>query len=505
MKIGSIFIPQEILGRILFYASLGRGVKRALRLKLVCRKYILSCFSIVQRIVSHILTRHKTGEFHNALKPALFKTRILDDNVPDNDLHHLCNWRFENLNGADKFWHEYFLYRTRNETDESNPKFWRYTELRQVAKTYCSQTGAMYNETLDALCWLTLGCSMGKYPDDLEEDSEPEEDAEEDSAQFAARASLELQGNLLCAAICLGSLPLAKKLLQDDGIDPAKSTKLFPAPSFLAGYSGRLEMTALFHNPNNQECDRTTVPRELVEGLLQLGQQGLLRAACGPRSDFPPESRSCLNRYHRITKSLDPYLYIRGKSLSELSQNHLCQLLVHFAEIGNAEAIRQLSEHESFRSGPKKSLGTEALILAAKKHRIDIVDILLEDWSACPNGGILIPEPLALFMAVKSGSLPIVRKLLNHKLCFLDNDYRVPEFPISSSFKTSTLQRLYFEVYHRALEYAVRLEHTAILELLLEFKKPFDVEELKTLAAKEGLESMLGFLERYDEMHPHGA
>ena len=50
-----------------------------------------------------------------------------------------------------------------------------------------------------------------------------------------------------------------------------------------------------------------------------------------------------------------------------------------------------------------------------------------------------------------------------------------------------------------AVFYAVRQEHTAMLELLLERKKPYETGSLKVIAELEGLESMVKVLKNYDK------
>lgn len=90
--------------------------------------------------------------FAVAAGPALLETQLLDhtrilSTVP-------TRWPIFNYHGADKLWHDHFVYQVHRKTKTEGDNCYR--EVRSAVESYCSETGADLAETIDAVCWLGL-------------------------------------------------------------------------------------------------------------------------------------------------------------------------------------------------------------------------------------------------------------------------------------------------------------------------------------------------------------
>ncbi|KAI0108741.1 ankyrin [Hypoxylon sp. NC0597] len=442
-------LPIELLQRILFFSALSRGVKRALRLKLVCRA------------------------FDRSLDAALFKTRLLDSFIVPRRPQRprpMEDWRIKKDHGAQRFRHAYLVYRARQETTG------KYGEINEVACALSRYTGDDFEETLRTLCWLALEQEDYKYvPRDR-----------------AGNPSL-LGQNLLSAAAHLGHMSLARELLQD-GHSPTASERPFGSPIFLAAFAGNVDMFKLLQEylPEfDDEEDFYYHPRwEGLRGALQRGDLDMFQLAAFPPSGAAEEQPHDNTEYlSDLAKYLESSRALTSTRSWEL-YSHVCSFLQDHpsetgysmehrnvivmskhAQYGNLEMIQGLLDAgvSCYHLGHGHKI---PLIKAAGYAHKDVVDLLLEH-GADPNHNNLSQEGSALITACGSGSLATVRKLLDH----------------GASFR--------YGGFHRSLRHAIRLEHTAIVELLLEKGSvtEYSLMRLKDMAMEEGLDSMVDILE----------
>ncbi|KAF4776199.1 hypothetical protein HER10_EVM0004289 [Colletotrichum scovillei] len=151
-------------------------------------------------------------------------------------------------------------------------------------------------------------------------------------------------------------------------------------------------------------------------------------------------------------------------------------------EWGNLDIVKHLLESSGGLSSTRfnvygiNSSGDNCLTGAARGWREDVLDYLLE--SGMDSKGVMGDIP-PLAAAIRAGSLSMVRKLVNHGASPHDWD-------------GETL-----------LQYAVRLEHTAILEFLLDRDVCRDelseLEYVRQRAMDLGLESMAEIIHRREK------
>ncbi|OTA80573.1 hypothetical protein M434DRAFT_17696 [Hypoxylon sp. CO27-5] len=450
-------LPVELLHRILFFCSLSRGVKRALRLKLVCRP------------------------FYYALDAALFETGLLDSfRTPMNHRRPpMDEWRLRKDHGPQRFRHAYFVYRSRKETTGM------YGEINEVSRALVSYTGSDFEEILHTLCWLALEQYDPVY-----------------AFMGRDRGPRVLRHNLLGAAAYLGHMSLARELLQQDGYSPISSCGLFDSPVFLAAFAGNVDMFNLLqeHLPklhlsefDDDEEDFYFNHRwEGIRGALQRGDLDMFQLAASSllktQSRDNTDHLSQLSKYLESSKALTStrswklYCYICSflrdhpsgtcRSILTPMESRKDIIMARHAEYGNLKMIQGLLD-EGVNCYQLGYGGKIPLIRAAGHGHEDVVDLLLEH-GADPNYNKSSQEGSALVAAAGSGSLAIVRKLLDHGASVEEN---------------------YF---HRCLRSAITLEHTAMVKLLLE-KRPVSKESLwiiKGIASHSGLDSMVDILER---------
>ncbi|ORY55920.1 ankyrin repeat-containing domain protein [Pseudomassariella vexata] len=431
-------IPPELLHKILFFATLSCGVTRALRLKLVCRT------------------------FYETVPPALFETRLLDDFAEGGRCGRplwLQDWRVRQLHGAEKTWHPYLAYRVRNEND---PTVGRFVEIRRIAEELCIETDSDIDTTVDALCWQAL---------------------EYESFQPSLRKA-EYHGyvpnhklNLLSAAAYLGHISLAERLLlTEPNLCPDEHNLLFPSPMRLAALAGNLDMCELFREhenspkaeENGEKMWKTERMWEAVRGYAESGNLNQIRQVIKqPGTTFKPP----LNTIY-LTRSQQVYQYlVENSEKPVLPPRDLTTHLAQHAEYGNVEMVRYLLDAGADINGLMRSDGYP-LVNAAGECHDDVVDLLIERGVDI-NSGEDHQRGSALCAAAAAGSLIMVRKLLDHGI-------RVGEG------------------HTWAMRHAVRREHYAMVELLLERdvadrgKRSFLVQH----ALDEGLQSMAEFLRR---------
>ncbi|KAH7304884.1 ankyrin repeat-containing domain protein, partial [Rhexocercosporidium sp. MPI-PUGE-AT-0058] len=423
MKMDLFNFTEHILHKILLYSIISRGMPRALRLKLICKR------------------------FKSLFQPALFESRVLDDFIAERRiscvLEFMENWYIRRTYGAQKLWHSYLLYRVKNERDS---KCGRFVEIRQLAENLCPLTDLDYEPTLDALCWLALG--RGSYAP-----GHREAWGSQDPNEMRSNPGL----NLLSAAAYFNQINLAKTLLLD-GYCPTLENYLFPSPIQLAAWAGNADILMLFQERRLNW--RAKSGPGSIKGAVMLGDMDMIRLAI-----YPP-SRSANNitdfagqRYGYVeaissagydlqnaifcARTWEVFQYIdsffRKPFLS--SPDALAIFLAHQVDLGNIDMVRRLLNEGADVDGGGRRHNCNPLIIAARYGHEDIVDLLLER-GANPNHSRGQASGCALMAAASGGSLNIVKKLLDHG---------------------ASLERAYWD----PLRPAIKLEHTAMVKLIM--------------------------------------
>jgi ankyrin repeat protein len=449
-------VSADIFHKILYHCILARGLRRGLRLKLVCKA------------------------FYHALEPALFESRVLDHYGPGDRLAGWYSGQHQ-PNGAKTLFHSYLRYRVKNET---NPDVGRFVEIHDIAKRLHTETGADLEETIDLLSWLALeGASSAPANRTRWTDN--------------GRAQPNHGLNLLSAAAYLNHIDLAKQLLQD-GHDPAAHNFLFQPPMELAAWAGNTDMLLLFqeHMPEYEKLSgpyewRGKVGPCAIKGAAIRGDIDMVRLAMHPPSstnrdfwkdiDMKTQPGSNLFNALRQTTNLEVFQYISDFFHPTGKEDRATSLLLCHVRYGNLEMARRALDDGADIRGYQDG-EAQPLMLAARRCHEDIVDLLLER-GADPNYFIPYHRGMPLTAAVCGGSLVIFRKLLDHGA----------------------------KVVHRTWDgywsakaciiWTLNLEHTGILELLLERSadsEPGLVQPVMKHAKKSGLESMVDLLrQRY--------
>ena len=284
---------------------------------------------------------------------------------------------------------------------------------------------------------------------------------------------------------------------------------LFPSPLFLAGYTGNTRILRLFQiHPRNCGFIGSF---ESTNGALQLGNLDVLRvAAVRPYSitampsrrtpGTQPNQMEIRDNYLFSATSVETFIYSRNLMREAISPSKIGCLLEKHAGFGNVGLISHLLEQEGLSTDDRKLMSSQALVRAATRCQEEATDLLLERGGADPNNFRKSDGGSAIRAAARAGSLATVRKLLDHGICLLDErDEHEQNLCGKNRYWSRRHAGTCFEEYHMALVYAVRQEHTAMVELLLERKKPYQTASLKAIAEHEGLESMVKVLKGYDK------
>jgi ankyrin repeat protein len=387
-------LPLEVLHIILFYAVLGRGIKRALRLRLICKT------------------------FASALYPALFETHIMDhyrSNPIGSDV-----WQTRIQRGAEKLWQEYLAYRVMNERD---PTVGRFVEIRQIAQAVCQEKESTLalTATVEALCCLVLthGTNVGRewkkwwWP--LLKGSEE-------------RANLGLN-TLLSAAAYFDLLPLARRLIAE-GDRPTSHNYLFSPPIQLAAQAGHVAMLQLFQEQlPESNFELFSVTGAAIRGDINIVKLALRLPARTEQSDgngddmtgrqfgsikHTSETGKSILIARSYTSSPEVYDYLT-KSLAPWPNTLLDAYddLRKHSELGNLSMVRHLLH----LGVPVQLSGWEfetPLVMACGGWHNDVVDLLLEH-GADPNFASQKLYPLfPLHVSATASNLSLARTLLDH-------------------------------------------------------------------------------------------
>jgi len=422
-----------------------------------------------------------TERFSQEVPSALFASRLLDSFYTEKVLP---GWYIENDNGASKFWHSYLVYRAHNDIHHLHR---RYVNIHEVAERVCKETGADLEVTVEALCWPAL--QQGTNPgSDSKLEKEPPDP----------------RLDLLCAAAYLNHIPIAKQLLQE-GVCPHSESHLFSSPMYLAAWAGNAQMLELFqaHVPEMEGYDpvfvfnhnwRGKIGPASIKGAARRGELDMVRLAVYPPSraapdstDFAGEPFGSVSRSSSTgnalalaqweTRDVDVYKYLENFFTERA---HLSHALPRHARLGNLDMVRYLLDSGADIHGIGRRDGNP-LVEACRRCHEDVVDLLLER-GADPNFNgdkDRAQGDIAIVAAARSGSLFVVRKLIDHGAELSRMDMGV-------------------EMGFRALQAAVHLEHTDMVKFLLASGVDLAVcgEMLIQSASRNGFDSMVELLQR---------
>lgn len=397
-------------GPILFQGNqCGWAVQRALRLKLVCKR------------------------FQELLQPALFESRVLD--YFDERDRRMAAWSVTDYRyGLDRLWHDYLAYRIRN---ERHPMVGRFVDVRRIAEAFSTETDTDLDTCIDALAWLVLDRAAGA-PGNATNWTRPKL-----GVHFYyfpnnhSRLNLELGINLLSAAAYFNHFPLARRLLSQ-GYCPTRPDELLPSPMESAAFAGNADMLMLLqeHLP---DCDKIHVTS--VMGAVLRGDLEMVKLALYPPSRANPESTDIFGepfgsidfrsttRAGRIlidalcmTRDWNIYQYLLS-AYNTPPRDYRTEVILSTNIIrGNTNMVRKLVLEGGY-SQKMKSLGTQYLKDAVRHCHDDIVDFILDfgidpvgdcQYSNGKDGYTKIgsrDNPIAA--AASAGSLSLVKKLLD--------------------------------------------------------------------------------------------
>ena len=389
------------------------------------------------------------------------------------------------------------MYRVRCEIDLS---IGRFVAVRQVAESLSARTGTDLDATIDTVCWLALERGAGQPGIRDQWDTSRERGQRREDIKHYHGLSL------LSAATYLHHVSLVKELLAE-GHCPTACDDLFPSAMHLAAWAGHADLLELFQEqlPEFETTGRypqywrAKVGRGSLLGAAQRGDMDMVRLAAYPPSraaaSIPEKATDFVSTRHgemEVNSPLGAYLYIAASQtrswevrqyiMSFFSKN-FCGLqteddplgdnLIFHATSGNLDMVRHLLDAGADVHGGK-GCGGSPLLRAVRAFHEDVVDLLLER-GADPNKYGLSPYGTTLAAASGTGSMRMFRKLLDHGAKIVERD-------------GLTLMR------------AVQLEHTALVELLLDLGAgagdPWCWTEILEKAMDEGLESMVDVLKR---------
>ncbi|KAK8102548.1 hypothetical protein PG984_015694 [Apiospora sp. TS-2023a] len=425
--------PNEIVHWILYFSVLSRGVRRALRLKLVCKF------------------------FRDALQPALFESRLLDtlasglrDGI-DEALRSTNTTYFTRSNSPYKLWHDYAAVRVATDSD---PAFSRFAQVRCVARKFCEETGGNLDETITDLCWFA---SSGWF--------------EEDTSQHAAEAvkSSGTIGDLLSVASYYGNMSLALELLNAVPVFMDSSIVL-PSPMYMAAYTGNKELLSVFQErmpefvklgPNEGRDWRSKRGPGAILGAVRRGNMDILQLAMNP-----PTSTILRVRDHEELRSglcdaiswcLPPTIEILEFLRANIGGLHYKWEVTRYARLGRADMVQHFLDNGIEVRG-YQGPGGNILREAVRHCQWDVIDLLLtrgadmKFWDPIQdNRSPRNINSSTIVAAAQSGNVETMKKVFDLG-AILDEPRRWRRFFLG----------------HLALTAAVELEHAEMVELLLE-------------------------------------
>ncbi|KAK7973110.1 hypothetical protein PG988_007244 [Apiospora saccharicola] len=469
--------PNEIVHRVLYYSILTRGLRRGLRLKLVSKF------------------------FYNALQPALFEARVLDTIASDPyygpsaifQQHSARNYKG---NGPHKLWHAYAVMRV---TTDHDPSISRCAHIRHVATVLSKRTGQSLAKTIAELCWFAEGQWFeAASSDPVDEAPKPISD-------------------LLSAATYFGDKPLVLELLGNLPVF-LDDRNLLPSPMYMAAYTGNKELLLLFQERvpewvgqgRVKQCDdpewRGKITRGSMHGAARRGEMDILLLAMNPPSskikDFRDNDELRAAVWYASLGCIPPNIETFEYFRSAVGNGYYGVDIATYAALGHMSMVRHCLDNGADPQGDMAP-GRSPLSQAVRHCHWEVVELLLERgakiqfWAPLQDIAMSTQKrrlsSSVVVAAVQSGSLSMVRRL----------------FERGAVLEYTRYQRTLFAG-HLALSRAVELEHTAMIEFLLEkgagdlflpfFRRVlWNREERKwplTKAFSLGLDSMVHVLRR---------
>ena len=434
----------------------------------------------------------------------LFHTRVLENQGHEWREHPQKVWNSQRYDCADRLWHEYLVFRCRDRSDNTIDF---YVEVRSIVDALIEHRrndtrrddDSDWETVLDKVCWFILSaraidsCAWRPRPYGWWVGRRWSDDKDSEGRNNTGLG-------LLSAATYLGYMPLVRNLLAQ-GYDPlSNSSWMFPSPILIAAWAGQADILQLMQEqlPDPEDgyhCHwRYCIGYKSLHGAAFRGDMGIVRLCLYPPSrllrkntseadtsiaGFDPGSipagsslGSIIGSALCLARTLDVYKYLSSliNNVSRYREDRsMDEHLVSFAGTGNMSLVRHVVGKGADISYHGRH-GT-ALAKAVRSRQEDIVDFLLEQ-GADPNGRAGLPGT-ALTAAVKTGSMRMVRKIL-------DAGANI-HYPNSAVYM---------------LRRAVEMEHTAMVELLLDLGITSDIAMACALwgAEKKGLESMTDLL-----------
>ncbi|KAB5533483.1 ankyrin repeat-containing domain protein [Coniochaeta sp. 2T2.1] len=344
-----------------------------------------------------------------------------------------------------------------------------YVEIRNLAIQICTEIGprAALRDVVHRLCWMALEratCVPGRPGSRWWVSSDERENASNHNPGVS----------LLAAATHFNLVPLVERLLAE-GHAPTSHNCLFYPAMQVAAIDGNFGLLDLFqrHLPEFGPLGRVHIwhgkigPCSIIGAAIR-GDMGVLAYALYPPSRANPDSTDMLDQtYGRVeensrisgailramsvTNKPEVFDYLRGALGGQpFTEEELYLKIVVHAQRGNLEMVRYLLDLGVPVQMENRRRVDAPLVQACKSCHEDVVDLLLAR-GADPNCGACVQNirpRRALPMAAKSGSLAIVRKLLDHG-AYVNEVYDHPG-------------------HVPAIWYAFYLEHTAMIRLLQE-------------------------------------
>ncbi|KAI1385948.1 ankyrin [Hypoxylon trugodes] len=424
-------LPAEILHIILFYSTLTRGVKRALRLRLVCRV------------------------FARMTHAALFETELMDKPVfPPIGTN---EWNLQTQHGGFELWRGYLVYRCLREKDRHVGRF---VDIRTTAEFISGESGLDFQYVLKELCGLALSHNRHIIKHRKRKLWGPLVAAKE-----KAHACRDLY--ILTAATHFNIPALVQRSLAElvrVHHDPTHHTYLFASPMQVAAQAGNTAMLQLFQ----RSVFEPYFDVWSVQGAAMRGDMDILKAALQIDNDNTIQGETFGSIDHssgmgygirmarRFTTNPEVYEYLTS-ALAPWEEDTETRYgpwreslessygdLIHHSGLGNMAMVKYFLG----RGVPvqKHTRQTETpLIAACQGLHHDIVDALLSH-GADPNfaANKTIPH-YALHESATMSSLTLARKLLDHGA--------LPDPPANSQVKYPAL----FWAFARENEPMIRL------------------------------------------------
>ncbi|KAK6821359.1 hypothetical protein PG987_015759 [Apiospora arundinis] len=468
-------LPGEVLHLILVQSALCRGVKRALRLRLVCKTFdkVIYYRALFE---SHLLDHEHVKRYNS-------RTAV-----------YLCN---SNDHGVAKLWHNYLVYRVIGERDIA---IGRFVEIRSLAQAIVQADPSKgLRSVVDSLCWLAL--DNGAMAPSLYENWRRAGANDLEFGNLNMTQHPEPRLNLLAAATLFDMMPLVSELLAE-GRSPTRHNNLLPPAIQVAAQSGNTAMLELFLGHSSVSgFEPYSVYGAAVRGDLEI-MKLVLPADGGHKGQHNGYGRTIqtlgipsktLKQARRVTLNPKVYGYLsnawapgprngRAPSYADLASH---------AGRGNMDMVKYLLAQGVPVDGTNTEELESALEQACRRGHDDIVDLLMKRGADPEFTGHALWGAVPMRMAASAGHISIVRKLMDHG-AKIENHGGGPGCGSNAS----------------ALHWAFLAEHTQMAALLMERGASIrEGDALATTLAHLDYESMLEVVREHGfepDVHKYG-